>query len=435
VDACFNGVCKNTPIPSTLSITVTQLPQFCQGNTVTLTAVAPSAISFAWSTGATTPSITATAGTAYTVTATFAAGCTRTATSTTSPQSLLSAYVIIADKEVNLRKNTVNSGGVGARNTGGKINLTNGSLITAAGTFAIANTITLNGGSAATVQITAPAPVALPPFQFNPFCNGQNLNISNNTSVTITGSNYKDVNIGKNCIVTFTQMNLNMKSLDVKEGSELRFADCTKLRICKSMKLDKNTRFNTAGKEVIVYVEDHVDIDKGVRVNADIYVLNGNIKIQKADAVNPNIMTGLFIAKTVEADDFTYWNMNTACNSLCAGSPAVASKLSGENEEGNEPQHASPDETLSGKDVELKAYPNPFTDRLNIEFALPEDSRVRLEIFNLAGQRVAELFEGDVKAGELQKYEFTPDKLSDGIIIYRLQTDLGVFFGKAVLTK
>lgn len=83
----------------------------------------------------------------------------------------------------------------------------------------------------------------------------------------------------------------------------------------------------------------------------------------------------------------------------------------------------------------LNAYPNPFSDKLNIEFTLTEDSRVKLEVFNLAGQRVAELFEGNVKAGELQKYEFTPDKFADGMFIYRLQTESGSYFGKAVMVR
>jgi len=92
----------------------------------------------------------------------------------------------------------------------------------------------------------------------------------------------------------------------------------------------------------------------------------------------------------------------------------------------NEPAE---DETI------LKAYPNPFADILTIEFSLPEDSRAKLEIFNLTGQRIAELFEGDVKAFEIKKVEFAPEKVSSGILVYRLQTEKGTFFGKAVIAR
>ena len=83
----------------------------------------------------------------------------------------------------------------------------------------------------------------------------------------------------------------------------------------------------------------------------------------------------------------------------------------------------------------VTAYPNPFNEKLNIEFTLAEDSRVQLEIFNLGGQRIAQLFEGNAKAGELQKFEFNPETAADGMIIYRLQTKHGVIFGKAVFAK
>lgn len=85
--------------------------------------------------------------------------------------------------------------------------------------------------------------------------------------------------------------------------------------------------------------------------------------------------------------------------------------------------------------IQMSAYPNPFSDKLNIEFTLAKDSGVQLEIFNLAGQRIAELFEGDVKAGELQKHEFAPDKQADGMFIYHLQTASGSYYGKAVMVR
>ena len=90
---------------------------------------------------------------------------------------------------------------------------------------------------------------------------------------------------------------------------------------------------------------------------------------------------------------------------------------------------------IVNESVELIAYPNPFSENLNIEFTLAEDTRVKLEIFNLAGQKIATLFEGDVKASELQKFEYHPTSFSDGMIIYRLQTAQGIYYDKAVMVK
>jgi len=44
-------------------------------------------------------------------------------------------------------------------------------------------------------------------------------------------------------------------------------------------------------------------------------------------------------------------------------------------------------------------YPNPFNPSTNIVYHLPEDTEVRLEIFNLLGQRVRSMSEGMQKAG------------------------------------
>lgn len=45
------------------------------------------------------------------------------------------------------------------------------------------------------------------------------------------------------------------------------------------------------------------------------------------------------------------------------------------------------------------ARPNPFNPRTTIAFELPEAARVRLEVFDLAGRRVATLLEADLPAG------------------------------------
>jgi hypothetical protein len=83
----------------------------------------------------------------------------------------------------------------------------------------------------------------------------------------------------------------------------------------------------------------------------------------------------------------------------------------------------------------LQASPNPFTDKLNIEFSLASASRVRVEIFNVSGQRITTLFDGDVKADELKKIEYSPATNCDCMVIYRLQTEQGTYFGRAVMVK
>jgi hypothetical protein len=85
--------------------------------------------------------------------------------------------------------------------------------------------------------------------------------------------------------------------------------------------------------------------------------------------------------------------------------------------------------------AELQSYPNPFSDKLTIEFTVAKNSKVRLEIFDVAGQRIATVFEGDVKPAELQKVQYKPATNCNCMIIYRLQTEQGTYFGKAVMAQ
>lgn len=64
-------------------------------------------------------------------------------------------------------------------------------------------------------------------------------------------------------------------------------------------------------------------------------------------------------------------------------------------------------------------YPNPFNPLTTINFQLPLSSSVNLKVYNVLGQEVADLLNGEMNAG---KYEiaFDASKLSSGIYYYRL---------------
>jgi hypothetical protein len=45
------------------------------------------------------------------------------------------------------------------------------------------------------------------------------------------------------------------------------------------------------------------------------------------------------------------------------------------------------------------------------------------------------LFDGEAEAEALYKLQYFPDDLASGLVIYRLQTGTGTYFGKAVLVR
>ncbi|MFO8029028.1 MAG: family 16 glycosylhydrolase [Cyclonatronaceae bacterium] len=65
-------------------------------------------------------------------------------------------------------------------------------------------------------------------------------------------------------------------------------------------------------------------------------------------------------------------------------------------------------------------YPNPFNPATILMFDLPQQADVRLEVFNVMGQRVATLASGMHQAGR-HSVEFDASHLSSGVYMYRLQ--------------
>ena len=64
-------------------------------------------------------------------------------------------------------------------------------------------------------------------------------------------------------------------------------------------------------------------------------------------------------------------------------------------------------------------YPNPFNPSTKISFSLPVNSRVSLNVFNVLGQKVASLINGNISAGE-KEITFDASRLTSGIYFYRL---------------
>ncbi len=54
---------------------------------------------------------------------------------------------------------------------------------------------------------------------------------------------------------------------------------------------------------------------------------------------------------------------------------------------------------MPGSLGETKAYPNPFTESLSIEYQLQQDGRVEIQINNILGQKIKSLINEDQQAG------------------------------------
>jgi hypothetical protein len=79
-------------------------------------------------------------------------------------------------------------------------------------------------------------------------------------------------------------------------------------------------------------------------------------------------------------------------------------------------------------------FPNPFNPRTQISFELPEQSFVRLTVYNSLGQTVAVLAESELAAG-LHSVTFDGTTLSSGIYLYALNAGPFNQVRKMVLVK
>ncbi len=84
-------------------------------------------------------------------------------------------------------------------------------------------------------------------------------------------------------------------------------------------------------------------------------------------------------------------------------------------------------------------YPNPFNPETTIEFYLPHSAKVRLEIFNVLGQKIRAVIAGRKVAGhhhvKWDGRDETGREVASGVYIYRLKAQDQVFSRKMLLLR
>ena len=88
-------------------------------------------------------------------------------------------------------------------------------------------------------------------------------------------------------------------------------------------------------------------------------------------------------------------------NTTAEGTPSVAD------------DQAAPVQSIALMQIDL--YPNPFRQHVNLVIQNPDDARVGISMFNLAGMRIMDIFEGELSGGQTYGFEVDGSTLSNGV--------------------
>jgi hypothetical protein len=79
-------------------------------------------------------------------------------------------------------------------------------------------------------------------------------------------------------------------------------------------------------------------------------------------------------------------------------------------------------------------HPNPFNTSTTISYKVTKASSIKLELFNVDGSGMLQIFEKHRQPGAYQ-WEWNPENLDSGIYFYRLHNSEGAITKKMILLK
>ncbi len=125
-------------------------------------------------------------------------------------------------------------------------------------------------------------------------------------------------------------------------------------------------------------------------------------------------------------------NINTANNTVTFSSDVIGNFFI---LTGDSPTSVQTSNDLIVDDFQLlQNYPNPFNPSTTINFTIAKQSNVSLSVFNLLGQKVADLVNGNMEPGNYN-VRFDASNLSSGVYLYQLRTDGATIVKKMQLLK
>jgi hypothetical protein len=153
---------------------------------------------------------------------------------------------------------------------------------------------------------------------------------------------------------------------------------------------------------------------------------NGVIILGPSSWLNANSLNG---KKFNPGINTITWSVKDKAGNInsCIFTVTVATKFTSSIDEGTI--------VVNENGVLLKNYPNPFSQMTTVVFSVPEDTYVKLDVYDMTGRLVNNLFAGDAVNNQDYTVEFDCNACPNGIYLYKMTTGKAVYTGKMILLK
>ncbi|UCG61042.1 MAG: T9SS type A sorting domain-containing protein [Candidatus Zixiibacteriota bacterium] len=95
---------------------------------------------------------------------------------------------------------------------------------------------------------------------------------------------------------------------------------------------------------------------------------------------------------------------------------------------------AASESSTADRSVKVTLWPNPFNPEANIALNLPQAAHVKVDVYNLVGQKVGTVVDANLSAGE-HTYSWDGSKFASGIYLLHVQAGQDTQIKKLVLLK
>jgi hypothetical protein len=100
-----------------------------------------------------------------------------------------------------------------------------------------------------------------------------------------------------------------------------------------------------------------------------------------------------------------------------------------------DPQYLSvPEQPLNSGSISFRAYPNPFSESITIEYSLPEPSPIKISLYDIFGNEVDVIERNEYQQG-VQRVEYSGSKLSQGMYFLRVMAGTMTATERVVFVK